>query len=102
TGADGGTISTDTATGAFSSDGSHCVDMAGNAATTATFSPIKIDKSAPVITATALKADSSPYVADAWTNQDVTVSFTCSDGTGSGVAHATSFGGEGPPNRRDG
>ncbi len=33
----------------------------------------------PVISAAARKADNTPYVAGAWTNQTVTVDFTCSD-----------------------
>ncbi|QQS46517.1 MAG: hypothetical protein IPM66_21870 [Acidobacteriota bacterium] len=37
------------------------------------------DNIAPVITAAARKADNTPYVAGTWTNQTVTVDFTCSD-----------------------
>jgi hypothetical protein len=40
------------------------------------------DDSSPVITATAMKEDGTEYVADTWTNQTVTVKFTCSDDTG--------------------
>ncbi len=39
----------------------------------------------PGIKASAYTADSKPYTADTWTNQSVTVSFTCSD-SGLGVA----------------
>jgi CSLREA domain-containing protein len=43
------------------------------------------DTTPPTITASASKADNTPYTAGVWTNQDVTVHFTCSD-SGSGVA----------------
>jgi hypothetical protein len=38
-----------------------------------------VDNIAPVIAVTALKEDGTEYVADTWTNQTVTVKFTCSD-----------------------
>ena len=44
-----------------------------------------VDDTPPVITATAVKGDGTPYDADIWTNQTVTVKFTCSD-TDSGIA----------------
>jgi hypothetical protein len=37
------------------------------------------DTAPPTITASARKADNTPYIAGAWTNQTVTVHFTCSD-----------------------
>jgi predicted outer membrane repeat protein len=37
------------------------------------------DSNPPSITVTATKADSTPYTAGEWTNQDVTVHFTCTD-----------------------
>ena len=43
------------------------------------------DTQPPTITVSATKADNTPYTAGTWTNQDVTVHFTCSD-AGSGVA----------------
>lgn len=43
------------------------------------------DVTPPSITAAATNADGSPYLAGTWTNQTVTVRFTCSD-TGSGIA----------------
>ncbi len=43
------------------------------------------DTAPPMITAGATKADSTPYPAGEWSNQDVTVRFTCTD-TGSGLA----------------
>ena len=44
-----------------------------------------LDTVAPTVTASATKADASPYAAGTWTNQAVTVHYTCSD-SGSGVA----------------
>jgi hypothetical protein len=64
-----------------------CTDNAGNAASNT--QNFKVDMTAPTITASATKADLSPYTAGTWTNQDVTVHFTCSDG-GSGVASCPS------------
>ncbi len=43
------------------------------------------DTTLPTITATATKADSTLYTADTWTNQTVTVHFTCTD-SGSDIA----------------
>lgn len=43
------------------------------------------DNNPPTITATATNADSTPYTANTWTRQTVTVHFTCTD-TGSGIA----------------
>ncbi len=43
------------------------------------------DSTPPTITASAFKADNSPYTAGTWTNQTVTVRFTCADAD-SGVA----------------
>jgi endonuclease G len=57
-----------------------------------------VDRKAPVITASAAKADSSAYTAGEWTNQSVTVSYNCTDGAGSGVASssaAQTLGGDG-------
>jgi CSLREA domain-containing protein len=73
----------------FSTDGTFTAtgivtDKSGNT-TSASFGPIKIDKTAPAITASAKKADGSAYTAGTWTNQTVTVHFTCTD-SGSGVA----------------
>ena len=38
-----------------------------------------VDNTKPLISASATKADTSAYVANTWTNQDVTVSFSCAD-----------------------
>ena len=43
------------------------------------FGPIRINKTAPAITAGATRSDNTPYRAGAWTDQDVTVSFACAD-----------------------
>ena len=47
--------------------------------------PSSCDGTLPIITASGTKADNTPYTAGTWTNQTVTVHFTCSD-TGSGIA----------------
>lgn len=68
-----------------------CADNAGNIADPATFGPVRIDRTKPVITASATTADGNPYTPGAWTNQDVTVRFACAD-TGavqSGIAANT-------------
>jgi hypothetical protein len=66
-------------------------DNAGNTESTKTL-VIKIDKTAPSLNATAVKgtapafADGVAYSENSWTNQDVKVTFSCSDPGGSGVA----------------
>lgn len=60
------------------------VDLAGNAETLRE-QTAWIDKTPPEITATAFTRDGRPYVPSNWTNQDVTVVFTCTDAL-SGVA----------------
>ena len=49
---------------------------------------VPIDGTPPTFTATATTADGSTYVPGTWTNQNVTVAFSCSDGAGSGVVGA--------------
>ena len=71
--------------GIFTATGT-VTDNAGNTAN-ASFGPIQIDKTAPTVTASATKADSTPYTAGTWTNQNVLVHFTCSDAD-SGLASA--------------
>jgi hypothetical protein len=69
-----------------------CVDAAGNVATPlGFFGPIRIDKTRPLVTTAATTADGQPYSAGAWTNQDVTVAFACTDqgSVQSGVAAVT-------------
>ena len=51
-----------------------------------TLNIVSDDTSPPTIEASAKNADGSAYTAGTWTNQSVTVSYTCSDGAGSGVA----------------
>jgi len=74
----------------FSTDGETAstsgtaTDNVGHTAT-ASFGPIRIDKTAPTITASANNADATIYAAGSWTNQTVTVRFSCAD-AGSGVA----------------
>jgi hypothetical protein len=76
-------IETDTVTGGdtypaetggttVTSSGS-CVDKAGNAADAASVS-VKIDKTKPLIS-----ANTGTYVPGTWTNQNVTVAFSCAD-----------------------
>ena len=43
------------------------------------------DETLPTISVTAIKEDGTPYIADTWTNQTVTVKYTCSDSE-SGIA----------------
>jgi len=64
-----------------------CTDKAGNTSSI-TFSGIDIDTGKPSLSATATTADGKAYSAGQWTNQSVTVSFTCTD-TSSGVATLT-------------
>ena len=64
-----------------------CTDNAGNTASN-TQTGIKIDKTPPVLSASATTADGKPYVSGTWTNQNVTVTFNCTDSL-SGVASVT-------------
>jgi hypothetical protein len=86
----GATVSSETSGQTVTNTG-NCSDNAGNSADSATFGPIKIDKTAPLITASATTADGKPYTAGAWTNQAVTVTFTCAEtgGVQSGLATNT-------------
>jgi predicted outer membrane repeat protein len=56
----------------------YATDYASNKEVTKTLT-IKLDKTAPTITVTRTKADGSTYTPGTWTNQSVTVTFTCSD-----------------------
>jgi hypothetical protein len=88
----GATVATEGA-GQQASSGGSCSDRAGNVAPAITVAPIKIDKTKPVLTATAKTKDGKDYHAGDWTNQEVTVTFTCAD-TGpvqSGVATDAGF-----------
>src|SRR6185369_14424674 len=78
-------------------DGTHTFDVkatdnAGNTdASPAHFSWLA-DRTPPVLTASAVKgtaplfSGATPYTGNAWTNEDVKVTFSCSDAGGSGVA----------------
>ncbi|MFO0967889.1 MAG: choice-of-anchor L domain-containing protein [Gemmataceae bacterium] len=64
----------------LSTDGFHTIwyrseDVAGNTESAHALD-LKIDKTAPTISASAKKADGTPYVSPGWTAQDVTVTFT--------------------------
>ncbi len=73
--------------GAGQSATGKCLDNAGNSASN-TQSGINIDKTPPVLTASAATADGKPYTSGTWTNQNVTVTFICTDAL-SGVAFAS-------------
>jgi hypothetical protein len=69
----------------FDTEGVHtasssCTDAAGNPAVAGSFGPVKIDKTAPVISGSAvtLPGDDA-YSAGVWTNKSVKVSFSCAD-----------------------
>src|SRR6266851_2940630 len=66
----------------------NCADNAGNAAAPLVFGGIDIDKTPPVVAASANTADGKAYVSGSWTNQNVIVTFTCPDDR-SGVAGVT-------------
>jgi hypothetical protein len=69
--------------GADQSASATCSDNAGNTAGAA-FADVDIDKTAPNVTPSAKTADDVTYTGG-WTNQDVTVTFDCSDAL-SGIA----------------
>ncbi len=64
--------------GNIASTSGTATDNAGNVATVA-YGPIRIDRTAPTISASATTADSNSYPAGSWTNQAVTVHYTCAD-----------------------
>ena len=65
-----------------------CTDVAGNS-TSSTFAPINMTRTAPLI-ATAATAGGVPYTAGVWTNQTVTVTFSCTPiSTGNQIATLT-------------
>jgi hypothetical protein len=71
-----------------------CTDKAGNPAAGTSFGPIKIDKTAPTIEASArtLPLPGAVYSAGTWTNKSVRVTFTCTDTGGSGTQTDTASG----------
>jgi hypothetical protein len=78
------TVGQNGASGTFSPSGT-ATDNAGNSTTKSVATPIQIDQAAPTITGSAQNADGSAYSLGTWTNQSVTVSFSCGDTGGSGV-----------------
>ncbi|HET7137277.1 MAG TPA: PxKF domain-containing protein [Gaiellaceae bacterium] len=62
----------------------HATDTVGNVESPDKTFVVRIDKTAPAASASAVSGG-SPYAADTWTNHDVVVSYECTDG-GSGVA----------------
>jgi hypothetical protein len=73
--------------GAGQSITGQAVDRAGNA-TSLAVGGINIDMTAPTIGASATTAGGSAYAAGSWTNQAVTVHYTCVD-AGSGIANCS-------------
>ena len=65
-----------------------CADQAGNTATD-TQAGLNVDETPPALTVSATTADGKPYTSGTWTNQNVTVSFSCTDDR-SGVASVPS------------
>ena len=55
------------------------LDIAGTRVTT-TFGPVLIDKTPPTISVAATLAGGGTYTFGSWTNQNVTLTFTCADG----------------------
>ncbi len=84
-------LSTYTPAPSIGSDGIYCwrvkaLDgLANDSGYTAAFE-FTLDTAGPIISVNAKTTDTNPYVAGTWTNQDVTVAFTCSDGSGSGLS----------------
>jgi hypothetical protein len=75
-------FTTETSSTTASFDGT-CADKAGNTAAASNFGPIKIDKTAPTVTAAADRdADHN-----GWYNHALTVSFSGTDTGGSGIAN---------------
>jgi hypothetical protein len=73
------TVTDEGTTASVSSTGS-CIDRAGNVADGASFGPIKIDKTAPTLTASAKSPPGgAAYPAGTWTRFDVEVAFACQD-----------------------
>jgi 1-phosphatidylinositol phosphodiesterase len=65
--------------GANQSASGTTTDHAGNTSNPASLSGINVDKTAPTMSASAKNADGTLYTAGSWSNQTVTVHFTCSD-----------------------
>jgi hypothetical protein len=90
-------VPADTEDSNASTDSRNVCDAVGHCPTAGPVAGNKVDKKPPTITASAVKANNSPYNAGDWTNQSVVVSYQCSDG-GSGVASVdgpTTLSGEG-------
>ena len=65
-----------------------CIDNASNAVSAPTaFGPIMIDKTPPVLSVGAT-AGQAPYIAGTWSNQDVTVTYSCVDNTSAANANS--------------
>jgi hypothetical protein len=67
----------------------YATDNSGNSESPANTQVVKIDATKPTISASAKNADGSTYSAGTWTNQTVTVHYTCADSGGSSLASCT-------------
>jgi len=76
-------VDDNTETDNAATDSRKVCDNAGNCVTAGPITGNKIDRKAPAVTVSATAAGAS-YVADTWTNQNVTIHFVCSD-RGSGA-----------------
>src|SRR5207253_221423 len=74
--------------GQFTSAAATVADTAGTVSAAANTFAVNVDLTPSTISASATTADSKPYISGAWTNQAVTVHFTCADTGGSGLAGA--------------
>jgi hypothetical protein len=69
-----------------STDSRQVCDNAGNCSTAGPVAGNMVDKKAPTVTAGAARADTTPYTSGVWVNQNVIVSYNCTD-NGSDVAN---------------
>ncbi|HEU0167019.1 MAG TPA: Ig-like domain repeat protein, partial [Chloroflexota bacterium] len=74
------------AQGQYASASPTIADIAGNTSAAANSFVVNIDTTAPSISASASTADGQAYASAAWTNQTVTIHFSCADTGGSGIA----------------
>lgn len=81
----GTTVPSGTETANASTNPTQACDLAGNCTPIPSINGNKVDKKAPTFAAPTATANGAPYTAGSWTNQSVTVSFSCAD-AGAGVA----------------
>ena len=68
-----------TSQGLTTFNGRTVVDLAGNMTTLDPAPSVRIDRDAPTVVVSATTADGVAYTSGTWTNQTVTVGFTCDD-----------------------